>query len=938
MARSTVRKWVYYFGNGRAEGKSGMKDLLGGKGAGLAEMTNLKIPVPPGFTITTEACVEYFRLKKQFPKGMLEQALVDLRKVERSMKMGFGDAENPLLVAVRSGAKASMPGMMDTVLNLGLNERTLQGLIKKTGNGRFAYDAYRRFITMFGSIVLGIKREKFERLLENAKAERGVHHDTELDERALRAVTADFQALVKAETGKPFPQDPMEQLTLTIKAVFDSWYGARAVTYRKLNNIPETWGTAVNVVAMVFGNMGETSGTGVAFTRDPSTGERRFFAECLLNAQGEDVVAGIRTPLPIEALRDKVPAAYRELMRVYKILERHYRDMLDLEFTVQEGTLYLLQNRSGKRTAAAGIRIAVEMVAEGLIDRDLALLRLDPEQLDRLLHPIFDPRAKAGAIGEGWLIARGLPAAPGAAVGRVVFSADAAQEWAARGEKVILVRPETSPEDVAGMYAAQGILTSRGGLTSHAAVVARGMGKCCVVGCGEITVDEEALEFRRGDLRVRQGDVISLDGETGEVIVGAVPTKPSEIVQVLLEKSLAPDASALFGSFETVMRWADEVRTLGVWANADTPTDAAAAVAFGAEGIGLCRTEHMFFKPERIPVVQEMILAREPDARRRALEKLLPMQREDFVGIFRTMAGRPVTIRLLDPPLHEFLPKEPKILDELADLRAKVLKLEAMESVLRVIELDSPKVDVHTELSGQRARIAELEKLLHTIRSLQEANPMLGHRGCRLGITYPEIYEMQVRAIFEAAAALAKEGLAVEPEVMIPLTGTLGEMRLTRELTVRTAEAVLKEAGVRVPYTVGTMIEVPRAALVADQIAREAEFFSFGTNDLTQLTYGYSRDDVGKFLPLYLEKELLPRDPFRVLDQQGVGELIRIGIERGRRTRPELKVGICGEHGGEPSSVEFCHGVGMTYVSCSPFGIPIARLAAAQARIRERSA
>ncbi len=830
-------------------------------------------------------------------------------RLEGLFGLRLGDPERPLLVSVRSGARVSMPGMLETVLNLGLNDKTVEGLGQQTGNDRLAWDCYRRFLVMFGGVVLGLDRKMFEAHLTSAKVSTGARTDAELPVDALRELVSAYKALYE-EAGEPFPQDPKLQLNLAVHAVFNSWFSKKAEDYRRIHEIPGEWGTAVTVQAMVFGNVGETSGTGVAFTRDPSTGERRFFGEFLVNAQGEDVVAGTRTPQPIDALRDRMPAVYQELEATYQRLEQHYRDMLDIEFTVQEGTLYILQTRSGKRTAAAAVRIAVEMASEGLIDRERALLSVDPDDLARLLRPVFDLSAKAGAIEEGRLIARGLPAAPGAAVGRAVFTADDAEEWAHRGEKVILVRAETSPEDVAGMHAAEGVLTSRGGLTSHAAVVGRGMGKTCVVGCGEITVDEDALEFRRGNLRVQQGDVISLDGETGEVILGEVPTKPSEVVQVLLEKSLTPEASLLYQYYETILRWADEARTLGVRANADTPGDAATALAFGAEGIGLCRTEHMFFKPERIPIVQKMILARDRAARLLVLEQLLPMQREDFAAIFRTMAGRPVTIRLLDPPLHEFLPKEREIGKELGALRAKARK--------------------------DRKRIAELEMILDKVHALQEANPMLGHRGCRLGITYPEIYEMQVRAIFEAAAQLARDGVAVEPEVMIPLTGTLGEMRVTRELTVRTAEAVLEEAGVRVPDTVGTMIEVPRAALVADQIAREAAFFSFGTNDLTQLTYGYSRDDIGKFLPLYLEKELLPRDPFRVLDQEGVGELIRIGIERGRRTRSDLKVGICGEHGGEPSSVEFCHRVGMTYVSCSPFMIPTARLAAAQARIRER--
>ena len=877
MVRTTAHKWVYYFGDGRAAGKAGMKDLLGGKGAGLAEMTNLGIPVPAGFTITTEACVEYFRVKKTFPKGMWEQVLADLRKVERSMKMGFGDAEAPLLVSVRSGAKASMPGMMDTVLNLGLNERTLQGIIKKTGNARFGYDAYRRFIGMFGSIVLGIKREKFERRLENKKAERGVHHDTELDEAALKAVVADFQALVKAETGKPFPQDPMEQLTLAIKAVFDSWYGARAVTYRKLNNIPETWGTAVNVQAMVFGNMGETSGTGVAFTRDPSTGERRFFGECLLNAQGEDVVAGIRTPLPVEALREKVPGAYRELLRVYKTLERHYRDMLDLEFTIQEGKLYMLQTRVGKRTSAASIRIATEMVREKLIDRETAILRVDPEQLDQLLHPMIDTSAKVR------IVAKGLPASPGAAVGKVVFTAEDAERMAAKDEAVILVRTETSPEDIGGMNAAQGILTARGGMTSHAAVVARGMGKCCVAGCSAVHVDESLGAFTVNGVTVRQGDFITLNGSTGDVILGEAP-----LIQPKLSKE-----------FQVLMSWVDRTRRLRVRANADTPHDAKVARGFGAEGIGLCRTEHMFFDVERIRAVREMILADDVEGRQRALAKLLPMQKSDFLGIFREMAGLPVTIRLLDPPLHEFLPHTE---EELAGLAT----------------------DMGVPLEALRAKN----------KSLHEFNPMLGWRGCRLGITYPEIYEMQVRAIFEAACELAQQKVKVLPEVMIPLVAHVKELSRMKELLIRVAHETMTRYGKKIAYTIGTMIELPRAAIVADQMAKEAEFFSFGTNDLTQTTFGLSRDDAGKFLPFYVDNGILPRDPFVAIDQEGVGILMQMGVEKGRSTRPKLKVGICGEHGGEPSSVEFCHRIGLDYVSCSPYRVPIARLTAAQAVLK----
>jgi pyruvate,orthophosphate dikinase len=882
-----MAKYLYFFGNGKADGSSAMRNLLGGKGCDLAEMTNLGIPVPPGFTITTEACTEYFKRGNQYPDGLWEEVQSHLARLESASGRRFGDPERPLLVSVRSGARVSMPGMMDTVLNLGLNDETVLGLAQRTENDRFVWDCYRRLLTMFGDVVLGLDRQAFEALLDRTKAQTGVKADSEVPAPALKDLAGSYKRLIEEKTGKPFPQDPRGQLRLAIEAVFRSWNNPRAVTYRKIHGFPHDWGTAVTVMAMVFGNLGEDSGTGVAFTRDPATGERRFFGEFLVNAQGEDVVAGIRTPEPISALRSRMPKAYEELLAIKDRLERHYRDMQDIEFTIQEGTLYLLQTRSGKRTAAAAVRIAVEMVREGLIDRETALLRVEPGQLNQLLHPTMDPAAKVMAI------AKGLPAAPGAASGKVVFDAERAVEWTQRGEKVILVRPETSPEDVAGMHAAQGILTSRGGLTSHAAVVARGMGKCCVVGAGGVAVDEERRVFQAGGQLVREGDVISLNGTTGEVILGTVP---------LIQPTLS-------GEFKELLSWADQVRTLGVRANADTPADARKAREFGAEGIGLCRTEHMFFKPERIPIVREMIMASDSAVRAKALEQLLPMQREDFVEILRVMAGFPVTIRLLDPPLHEFLPHYDELLEEQVRLKA---------------------------LGQNPTRVKELEELMAKVRSLQEFNPMLGHRGCRLGITFPEVYEMQVRAILEAACTLAKEGVRVDPEIMIPLTGTIGEMTLTREMTVRVAEQVIAETGVRVPYLVGTMIELPRAALVADQIAREAEFFSFGTNDLTQMTFGYSRDDVGKFLPHYLEKGLLSQDPFSVLDQEGVGELIRIGIERGRRTRPDLKVGICGEHGGEPSSVEFCHRVRMSYVSCSPFMIPVARLAAAHARVKEQ--
>jgi pyruvate,orthophosphate dikinase len=879
MRRAKAQKYVYYFGRGRAEGRGDNKALLGGKGAGLAEMTNLGIPVPPGFTITTEACVKFFARKSHHPDGMWEQVLANLEKLEREIGKRFGDPADPLLVSVRSGARASMPGMMDTVLNLGLNDATVEGLAVLTGNRRFAYDAYRRFLNMFGSVVMGVKRERFEAALEEKKRGERVTLDTELNERVLKSLVSRYKDIIRQETGRDFPEQPLDQLRMGIDAVFKSWYGERAITYRRLNRIPDTWGTAVNVVAMVFGNMGETSGTGVAFTRDPSTGERRFFGEWLRNAQGEDVVAGIRTPEAIGTMAKKVPKAHAELQRIYKKLERHYKDMLDLEFTIQEGTLYMLQTRVGKRTAAAAVRIAVEMARERLIDTPTAILRVNPAQLDQLLHPQIDSKAKSHVI------AKGLPASPGAAVGRVVFTAAEAEAAAELGEKVILVRAETSPEDIGGMHAAQGILTARGGMTSHAAVVARGMGKCCVVGCGALVINNEKRQFTVGSTVIRGGDQITLNGSTGEVIKGEV---------TLMEPTMSKE-------FRTLMGWVDKVRRLKVRANADTPNDATVARDFGAEGIGLCRTEHMFFDGDRIRAVREMILADTVEQRKLALAKLLPMQRADFVGIFSAMQGLPVTIRLLDPPLHEFLP--------------------------------------HTD--GEMAQLAEQMGLSpETVKSrtaaLHEFNPMLGHRGCRLGVTFPEIYEMQVQAIFEAACELVRAGVRVFPEVMIPLVADRRELQFLRELTARTASAAMRAAGVTVPYTVGTMIELPRAALVADQIAMEADFFSFGTNDLTQTVYGLSRDDAGKFLPAYVEKGILPNDPFVAVDREGVGALMRIGVEKGRRARPKLKVGICGEHGGEPSSVEFCHQIGLDYVSCSPYRVPIARLAAAHAVLQER--
>ena len=879
-AKKGIKKYVYFFGGGKADGIGDMKDLLGGKGAGLAEMTNLKIPVPAGFTVTTEACNEYFKAGKKYPPGMWEQVLENLKKVEKAMGIKFGDSVNPLLISVRSGAKFSMPGMMDTVLNLGLNETTMNALIKKTGNERFVYDAYRRLITMFGNIVMGVERQKFEKALEEMKEKKGVRLDTDLTVNDLKNLVEEFKIIYKKGTGEDFPTDPVEQLGKAISAVFGSWFGDRAVKYRKLNDIPDNLGTACNVQSMVFGNLGENSGTGVGFTRDPSTGRNRFFAECLINAQGEDVVAGIRTPLHIEELKKRLPAAYRELDRIYKKLEKHYKDMLDIEFTVQEGKLYMLQTRVGKRTAASALKIAIDMVKERLIDKKTAILRIDPQQLDQLLHPMIDPKAQVKVI------AKGLPASPGAAVGTVVFTAEDAERAAEKGKKVILVRTETSPEDIGGMDAARGILTARGGMTSHAAVVARGMGKCCVAGCGAININEIQRYFTVNDLVVKEGEYITLNGTTGEVVLGEAPLV----------------TAALTSDFGTFMKWVDEFKKIGVRTNADTPHDSEVARNFGAEGIGLCRTEHMFFAPERISAVREMILADDVEGREKALAKLLPMQKSDFIGIFKAMKGLPVTIRLLDPPLHEFLPHTDEELKALA------------------VTMEVP-----------------FEKLKARNRVLHEFNPMLGHRGCRLGITYPEIYEMQVQAIMEAACELSKQKIKVIPEIMIPLVGHVNELKMMRELTVKSAEEVQKNYKTKVNYTVGTMIELPRAAITADEIATQADFYSFGTNDLTQTTFGLSRDDAGRFLPYYVEKGILDYDPFITLDQDGTGLLMKIAVEKGRKIKKNLKMGICGEHGGDPKSVEFCHKIGLDYVSCSPYRVPIARLAAAQAALKEKT-
>ena len=872
----TQPKYVYFFGAGKGEGDATMRLHLGGKGANLAEMTNLGVPVPPGFTISTEVCKLYYENEKQYPDGLDAQIDENLQKVEEAMNAKFGDAENPLLLSVRSGAAVSMPGMMDTILNLGLNDDTVRGLIARSDNERFAYDAYRRFVQMFGNVVLRVAHDDFEHLLEERKTAKGVTLDTELDAADLRALVHEFKQIIKRKTGRDFPDVPREQLDMARDAVFESSGNPRAITYRRLNDISEELGrTAVNVQAMVFGNMGGSSGTGVAFTRNPSTGANVFYGEFLMNAQGEDVVAGIRTPLPIAELQNLSPDAYTQLVDIGQRLEKHYREMQDVEFTIQDGQLFMLQTRSGKRTGQAAVRIAVEMVAEGLIDKNTALTRVPAGDLDQLLHPRVDPRATVEVI------AQGLPASPGAAVGKVVFTATRAEELAAAGERVILVRAETSPEDIGGMDAAEGILTARGGMTSHAAVVARGMGKCCVAGCGALFIHEDAREFYAQGKRYAEGDYITLNGSTGDVLSGRV-----DLIQ--------PELSGQFG---TLMEWADEVRKLDVRTNADTPEDAKNARGFGAEGIGLCRTEHMFFGTG-IDAVREMILADNTEERERALAKLLPHQKSDFIGIFEAMAGYPVTIRTLDPPLHEFLPKTAAEIDELA------------------------------ERLGVSA-----QKLRERVEELHEFNPMLGHRGCRLGIVYPEITEMQARAIFEAAVDVTRRGIKVLPEVMIPLVGHINEFSLQRKVVVDTAKAVFEESRVHIDFLVGTMIELPRAAITADSIAGEAEFFSYGTNDLTQTTFGMSRDDAEKFLGEYVDNGVLEYDPFQVLDQDGVGALLQLGTEKGRSARPELKVGICGEHGGEPSSVKFCHGLGFNYVSCSPFRVPIARLAAAQAVI-----
>jgi pyruvate,orthophosphate dikinase len=897
-----MKKYVYSFAKGKAEGGADMKALLGGKGANLAEMINIGLPVPAGFTISTEVCTYYYANKKTYPKSLNGEVKAALKKVERAMKATFGDPKNPLLVSVRSGARASMPGMMDTILNLGLNDVVAEGLVKKTNNPRFVYDSYRRFVQMYGDVVLGLKPvhkdeiDPFEVIIEEKKKSKGVHLDTDLTADDLKELVHLFKKAIKEKTGHDFPQEPMKQLWGAVSAVFGSWNNDRAIAYRKMYDIPESWGTAVNIQSMVFGNMGLDSGTGVAFTRDAATGENAFYGEFLMNAQGEDVVAGTRTPLPISQLAEENPRIYKQLDKIRKSLEKHYRDMMDVEFTIQQGTLYMLQCRVGKRTAFAAIKIAVDMVGEKLISDKEALQRIEPDQLNQLLRPVFDLKEKKSAIDAGRLLAKGLNAGPGAATGRVVFNAPDAEEWKKRGEQVILTRIETSPEDIKGMDASEGILTARGGMTSHAALVARQMGKVCVAGCSTLEIDYSTHTMTVKGKVVREGDWISLDGSTGEVIEG----KASEVLQVLIDKSLDPKDAPVYQQYAKVMSWADKYRRLKIRTNADQPDQASNAVAFGAEGIGLCRTEHMFFGEGKIGPMREMILADTEDERRKALARLLPLQRADFEGIFVAMNGRPVTIRTIDPPLHEFVPHE------------------------------EPQ---QRELASQMG--ISYEKVHHRVESLHEFNPMLGFRGCRLGIIFPEITEMQARAIFEAAANVQSRGIKVEPEVMIPLVGNVKELAHQEVIVRKAASDVMKERGVKFKYLVGTMIEIPRGAITAHEIATVAEFFSFGTNDLTQTTLGVSRDDAGRFLTPYVSKEIYAKDPFEVLDRDGVGALMQIAVEKGRSIRTDLKVGICGEHGGEPSSVEFCHTLGLNYVSCSPFRVPIARLAAARAALAD---
>ncbi len=905
---SSAKQYIYSFAGGSAEGDASMKNLLGGKGANLAEMANIGLPVPPGFTISTEVCTWYYDHQKTYPANLFEQDIPSsLHKIEEFLGKKFGDPENPLLVSVRSGSRASMPGMMDTILNLGLNSKTVEGLARKSGNPRFAWDCYRRFVQMYGDVVLDLKPadkkqiDPFEAILEAKKHELGIQLDTEFTVDDLKDIVTKYKAAILEKTGKTFPEDPYEQLKGAIGAVFNSWNNERAIVYRKLNHIPGYWGTACNVQAMVFGNMGLDCGTGVAFTRDAATGENLFYGEFLMNAQGEDVVAGTRTPLKIEQLKAENPGIYNQLDEIRLILEKHYRDMMDIEFTIESNKLFMLQCRVGKRTGIAAIRIAVDMFNEGLISEKEAILRIEPEQLNQLLRPVFDLKEKKRAIEEGRLLATGLNAGPGAATGKIYFNAADAEEAFNKGEEVILVRIETSPEDIKGMSVSEGILTERGGMTSHAALVARQMGKVCVAGCGALCIDYQKGEMRvnGSDIVLREGDYLSIDGSTGEVIAGKVSTKNSEIIEVLIDKTLKPEEAPTWAIYNQLMEWADRYRKLNIRTNADQPDQAETAITFGAEGIGLCRTEHMFFGGERIDAMREMILADNVDGRKIALEKLLPYQREDFYGLFKTMGSRPVTIRLLDPPLHEFLPHTDS---EISELAGKIGK--------------------------------SVESIKERISDLHEFNPMLGLRGCRLGILHPEITVMQVRAIIEAACRLKKEGLEVVPEIMVPLVSTVKELEITSEIIHKTARSVIAEQGTGVKYLVGTMIEVPRAAVTSDQIATAADFFSYGTNDLTQMGLGMSRDDSGQFLPAYQQQDIFPRNPFESIDIDGVGRLMSLSAKEGRSVKPDLKLGICGEHGGDPETVEFCHKTGLNYVSCSPYRVPIARLAAARAALQ----
>ncbi|MCE5299637.1 MAG: pyruvate, phosphate dikinase [Spirochaetia bacterium] len=908
-AKTSKKKYIYFFGKGKADGEGTMKALLGGKGAGLAEMTNAGIPVPPGFTITTEVCTAFYEGGKKVPAGLDAQMMEYVKKLEDAEGKKFGDNVNPLLVSVRSGAKFSMPGMMDTILNLGINDQTVQAVIKSTKNPRFAWDSYRRFIQMYSDVVMGLSKKEFESLIDERKKKKGIKFDVDFSAEDFEDMVKEFKAFVKKSLGKDFPQDPIEQLKGARDAVFLSWMNPRAIYYRKSNAIPDDIGTAVNVQAMVFGNMGNDSGTGVGFTRNPATGEKVFYGEYLLNAQGEDVVAGVRTPNPIANLAKEMPEVYKQLRDITTRLEKHYRDMQDFEFTIEKGKLYMLQTRSGKRTGPAAVRVAVEMVKEKLISKEEAVLRVEPLQLDQLLHPVFDPKAKPQVL------AKGINASPGAATGKAVFSAEEAVEWAEKGEQVILVRLETSPDDIHGMDVAAGILTARGGATSHAAVVARQMGKVCVAGCEALDIphhDPKSFKVKGTDIEVKLGDWISINGSNGEVLLGKVAT-------------VQPELKGEFGEF---MEWVDSFKTLKVRANADIPRDAKAARQFGAQGIGLCRTEHMFFAPERLPYMQEMILATDEAGRRKALEKLLPMQRSDFTGLFESMEGYGVTVRFLDPPLHEFLPNRESLMVETAKMEARGTTNCEDESLKKALEL----------IPGNANDLEKLKILLNRVNELHEFNPMLGHRGCRLGITYPEISEMQTRAVIEAALDLNKKGKKIVPEIMIPLVGNVREFMDQKKIVDETAQKVMAEKGAKVPYLVGTMIEVPRAAVTADEIAREAEFFSFGTNDLTQTTLGFSRDDAGKFTKVYIDKKIFTADPFQTLDQDGVGKLVKMAVGLGRGVRPKLKIGICGEHGGDPASVEFCNGAGLDYVSCSPYRVPIARLAAAHAAIKAKAA